>query len=104
METIIDTVTAYAPNFRRAVLGVQALSPEDLEDRFGLIGGDIFHGQMTLDQLYWSRPAMGYSSYRSPLPGVYLCASGSHPGGGVSGAPGHNAARAMLRDLRSGRR
>jgi phytoene dehydrogenase-like protein len=104
IEAIIDTVNHYAPNFRRAILGVQALSPEDLENRFGLVGGDIFHGQMTLDQLYWSRPAMGYSSYRSPVPGVYLCASGAHPGGGVSGAPGHNAAGAMLRDLRGGPR
>ena len=103
IETIVDTVTAYAPNFRGAILGMQALSPEDLEQRFGLIGGDIFHGQMTLDQLYWSRPAMGYASYRSPLRGVYLCASGAHPGGGVSGAPGHNAAQAMLADLRAGR-
>jgi phytoene dehydrogenase-like protein len=104
VETIIETVTAYAPNFRRAILGMQALSPEDLEDRFGLIGGDIFHGQMTLDQLYWSRPVFGHASYRSPVPGVYLCASGAHPGGGVSGAPGHNAAQVILRDLRSGLR
>jgi len=103
VETIVDTVTAYAPNFRGAILGLQALSPADLEERFGLIGGDIFHGQMTLDQLYWSRPAMGHASYRSPLSGVYLCASGAHPGGGVSGAPGHNAAQAILADLRAGR-
>ena len=103
IESVIDTVSAYAPNFRRSILGVQALSPADLEERFGLIGGDIFHGRMTLDQLYWARPAMGHASYRSPMCGVYLCASGAHPGGGVSGAPGHNAARAMLADLRAGR-
>lgn len=103
VESVIDTVSAYAPNFRGAILGMQALSPEDLEERFGLIGGDIFHGQMTLDQLYWARPAMGHTSYRSPLRGVYLCAAGAHPGGGVSGAPGHNAAQAMLADLRAGR-
>ena len=103
VSSIIDTVTAYAPNFRDSIIGVQALSPEDLEARFGLIGGDIFHGQMTLDQLYWSRPALGQASYRSPIRGLYLCASGTHPGGGVSGAPGHNAAQAMLRDLRSAR-
>src|SRR5690606_29063002 len=100
IEVILDTVTAYAPNFRRAVLAVQALSPQDLERRFGLVGGDIFHGAMTLDQLYWARPAFGYARYRTPLPGLYLCASGAHPGGGVSGAPGHNAAQAMLRDRR----
>ena len=103
VESVIDTVSAYAPNFRRAILGVQALSPEDLEARFGLVGGDIFHGQMTLDQLYWARPAMGYANYRSPRRGVHLCAAGAHPGGGVSGAPGHNAARVMLTDLRAGR-
>lgn len=103
VESVIDTVSAYAPNFRQSILGIQALSPEDLEQRFGLIGGDIFHGQMTLDQLYWARPAIGYASYRSPLRGVYLCASGAHPGGGVSGAPGHNAAQAMLADLRARR-
>jgi len=99
IDAIIDTVTAFAPNFRRSIVGIQALSPEDLERRFGLVGGDIFHGRMTLDQLYWARPAIGNAAYRSPLRGVYLCASGAHPGGGVSGAPGHNAARAMLRDL-----
>jgi phytoene dehydrogenase-like protein len=102
IDAIFDTVTAFAPNFRRAILGVQALNPDDLEQRFGLVGGDIFHGQMTLDQLYWSRPAMGYAAYRSPMRGVYLCASGAHPGGGVSGAPGHNAAQAILHDLRAG--
>jgi phytoene dehydrogenase-like protein len=98
VDAIIDTVTAHAPNFRAAVLATQALTPEDLEQRFGLIGGDIFHGAMTLDQLYWARPAVGYAQYRTPLPGLYLCASGAHPGGGVSGAPGHNAAQVMLRD------
>ncbi len=103
IESVIDAVSAYAPNFRGAILGIQALGPEDLEERFGLIGGDIFHGQMTPDQLYWARPAIGYASYRSPLRGVYLCASGTHPGGGVSGAPGHNAAQAMLADLQTGR-
>jgi hypothetical protein len=76
IDSIVDTVTAYAPNFRAAILGVQALSPEDLEQRFGLVGGDIFHGQMTLDQLYWSRPAVGYANYRSPLPGVYFVRRG----------------------------
>ena len=94
-------------NHLEGVLGVlhqhTDLSPEDLEARFGLVGGDIFHGQMTLDQLYWARPAMGYANYRSPMRGVYLCAAGAHPGGGVSGAPGHNAAQVMLTDLRAGR-
>lgn len=103
VERILATVDAYAPNFRRSVLAVQALSPEDLEQRFGLVGGDIFHGQMSLDQLYWARPAHGAAQYRLPVPGLYLAASGAHPGGGVSGAPGHNAAQAMLADWRAGR-
>jgi phytoene dehydrogenase-like protein len=67
---------------------------------FGLTGGDIFHGAMSLDQLFWARPALGYADYRAPLKGLYHCGSGAHPGGGVTGAPGHNAARAIIADLR----
>ena len=103
LDRVIDTVDRYAPNFRRSIIAAQAYTPEELETRFGLIGGDIFHGALTLDQLYWARPAWGASQYRTPVPGVYLCGSGAHPGGGVSGAPGHNAARAILRDLRARR-
>jgi phytoene dehydrogenase-like protein len=99
-QLMIDTVTRYAPNFRRSVLGLQALSPLDLEREFGLIGGDIFHGALHRDQLFWARPALGHGDYRAPLPGLYLCGSGSHPGGGVSGLPGYNASREILRDLR----
>ncbi|MBN1238433.1 MAG: NAD(P)/FAD-dependent oxidoreductase [Gammaproteobacteria bacterium] len=99
LDRVIDTVSRYAPNFRRSIVAAEALSPKDLEDRFGLIGGDIFHGALDLDQLYWTRPAWGHAQYRTPLPHVYLCASGAHPGGGVSGAPGYNAAQVMLRDL-----
>lgn len=98
LDRVIDTVTEYAPNFRRSIVAAQAYTPEELETRFGLVGGDIFHGALTLDQLYWARPAWGYAQYRTPLPRVYLCGSGAHPGGGVSGAPGYNAAQAMLRD------
>jgi phytoene dehydrogenase-like protein len=97
-ELIFDTVTRYAPNFRRAILGYSALSPADLEERFGLVGGDIFHGALGLDQLWAARPVLGYGDYRSPLRGLYLCGSGAHPGGGVSGLPGHNAARRILED------
>ena len=75
------------------------LTPLDLERTFGLIGGDIFHGALGLDQLYSMRPALGYADYRSPIRSLYLCGSGTHPGGGVTGAPGHNAAREVLRDL-----
>jgi phytoene dehydrogenase-like protein len=106
-DMIIDTVGAYAPNFRGAVLGRMILSPLDLERKLGLTGGDIFHGALSLDQLYSARPALGHGDYRSPIPGLYMCGSGTHPGGGVTGAPGHNAAHEILRDLsrsRPGRR
>jgi phytoene dehydrogenase-like protein len=99
-DLVIDTVTRYVPNFRASILGRTILSPLDLERTFGLIGGDIFHGALTLDQLYSARPVLGYADYRSPIRGLYLCGSGAHPGGGVTGLPGHNAAREILRDLR----
>ena len=95
---MIDTVERYAPGFKASVIGRQALSPLDLEQIFGLIGGDIFHGALSLDQLFWARPMLGYADYRGPLPGLYHCGAGAHPGGGVTGAPGHNAARAILAD------
>lgn len=97
---MIDTVSEHAPNFRAAVLGRQVLSPLDLERTFGLTGGDIFHGALSLDQLFSARPMLGQARYRGALPGLYLCGSGTHPGGGVSGIPGHNAAREILADLR----
>jgi phytoene dehydrogenase-like protein len=99
-DLMIETVDRYAPGFKASVIGRQALSPFDLEQVFGLTGGDIFHGAMSLDQLFWARPALGYADYRSPLKGLYHCGSGAHPGGGVTGAPGHNAARAIIGDLR----
>jgi len=97
---MIDTVDAHAPGFRPSVLGRLALGPRDLERRFGLVGGDIFHGRLSLDQLFSARPVLGHADHRMPVPGLYLCGSGAHPGGGVTGAPGHNAARAVLRDMR----
>ncbi len=100
VEAIFDVVQSCCPNFREAVLGWRALSPADLESEFGLIGGDIFHGQLSLDQLFSMRPLLGYANYRGPLKGLYHCGSGAHPGGGVTGAPGHNAAREIVRDLR----
>ncbi|HEV2363732.1 MAG TPA: NAD(P)/FAD-dependent oxidoreductase [Caulobacteraceae bacterium] len=98
-DLVIDTVTAYAPNFRQSVLGRMVLTPLDLERKFGLVGGDIFHGALGLDQLYSARPALGFADYRTPIKGLYQCGSGTHPGGGVTGAPGHNAAHEILRDL-----
>lgn len=103
-DLVIDTVTRHAPNFKNAVLGRQVLSPLDLEQRFGLVDGDIFHGALSLDQLFSTRPRLGYAKYRLPLSGLYLCGSGAHPGGGVTGAPGHNAAREIVRDFKGWRR
>ena len=103
-DQVIATVDAHAPGFAASVLGRQIHSPLDLERRFGLIGGDIFHGKMGSDQLFSARPMVGHADYRMPLPGLYLCGSGAHPGGGVTGAPGHNAARAILADRKPWRR
>ena len=103
-KLMIDTVDAYAPNFRASVLGYEALSPLDLERRFGLVGGDIFHGSLGLDQMFSARPLLGQGNYRGALDGLYLCGSGTHPGGGVTGLPGRNAAREILKDLRKGPR
>ncbi len=101
-DAVVETVTRHAPNFKKSILARKILSPLDLEREFGLTGGDIFHGALTLDQLYSARPVLGYADYRTPVRGLYLCGSGAHPGGGVTGAPGHNAAREMLRDLKRG--
>jgi phytoene dehydrogenase-like protein len=102
VQAIFDVVERYCPTFRRSLLGYRALSPLDLEREFGLIGGDIFHGALSLDQLFSMRPVFGHARYRGPLKGLYHCGSGAHPGGGVTGAPGHNAAREIVRDMRSG--
>jgi len=99
-DLIIDTVTAHAPNFKASILARQIHSPLDLERKFGLIGGDIFHGRISLDQLWAARPVLGHGDHRMPVQGLYLCGSGAHPGGGVTGAPGHNAAREILADRR----
>ena len=99
-DAVVETVNRVAPNFKASILARKILSPLDLEREFGMIGGDIFHGALTLDQLFSARPVLGYADYRSPVRGLYLCGSGAHPGGGVTGAPGHNAAREILRDLR----
>ena len=98
-DVMIDTVEAYAPGFRASVVGRQVMSPRDLERTFGLPNGDIFHGALSPDQLFSARPIWGHADYRMPLPGLYLCGSGAHPGGGVTGAPGHNAAAAVIADM-----
>ena len=98
---MIDTVDRVAPNFARSVLGYRALSPLDLEREFGLVGGDIFHGALGADQMFSARPLLGQGNYRGAVRGLYLCGSGSHPGGGVTGLPGMNAAREILRDAKA---
>ncbi len=103
-DLMIATIERYAPGFAASVVGRQMLSPLDLEREFGLLGGDIFHGAMTLDQLFSARPMLGYADYRGPITGLYHCGAGAHPGGGVTGAPGHNAAQVILSDLRRRRK
>jgi phytoene dehydrogenase-like protein len=100
-DLMIATVDAQAPGFAASVIARQVLSPRDLEARFGLIGGDIFHGALGLDQIFSARPLPGYADYRGPLAGLYHCGSGAHPGGGVTGAPGRNAAQEIMRDARA---
>jgi phytoene dehydrogenase-like protein len=99
-DHVVAHVDRYAPGFKASVIGRLALSPWHLEQRFGIPRGDIFHGKMGLDQLFSARPMLGHADYRMPLPGLYLCGAGAHPGGGVTGAPGHNAAKAILADRR----
>ena len=94
---VIDLIEEYAPGFRSLIIAEQTLTPLDLERRFGLTGGNIFHGEMSLDQMFVLRPVAGCARYRTPIHGLYLCGSGTHPGGGVMGAPGHNAAREILK-------
>lgn len=99
-DTVIDTLAEYAPNVKGSVIHRQVLIPPDLETRFGLPHGHIFHGELSLDQLFCFRPVPGYADYRSPIRGLYQCGSATHPGGGVMGVPGHNAAREILKDWR----
>jgi phytoene dehydrogenase-like protein len=99
-DHVIDTVEAHAPGFRNLIVGRQITTPLDIERNLGMVGGDIFHGALHLDQLFSQRPIAGYAGYRMPIQGVYLCGSGAHPGGGVTGLPGRNAAQVILRDHR----
>ena len=96
-ETIIDTVNKYAPNFKKSIIGSSILSPLDLEEKLGLLGGDIMHGVMTLDQMWAARPVFNYGDYKTPIKNLFICGSGSHPGGGVTGLPGKNSSREILK-------
>ncbi|MEI9811638.1 MAG: NAD(P)/FAD-dependent oxidoreductase [Acidobacteriota bacterium] len=97
-QRILEVIEEYCPNIHDIVVERQTLSPWDLEQRFGIAGGNIFHGEMAIDQMFVMRPLAGHADYRTPVRGLYLCGSGAHPGGGVMGAPGHNCAREILKD------
>jgi len=99
-DAVIEHVNQFAPNFKASVIGRRFHTPLDLEREFGLVGGDIFHGKLSLNQLFSARPVLGHGDYRMPVDHLYLCGSGAHPGGGVTGVPGHNAAKEILRDRR----
>ena len=96
-NTIIDTVNNFAPNFKDSILGKSILSPLDLEEKLGLLGGDIMHGVMSLDQMWAARPVFNYGDYKTPVKNLFLCGSGTHPGGGVTGLPGKNSSREILK-------
>jgi phytoene dehydrogenase-like protein len=102
-DRVVRKISEYAPNVPRAVVARQVLTPLDLERTYGLTEGNIFHGDLRLEQLFFMRPVPGWSQYRTPIAGLYLCGAGAHPGGGVTGAPGRNAAHQALRDWKKGR-
>ena len=102
-DRVVRKIGEYAPNVPNTILARQVLSPLDLERTYGLTEGNIFHGDLRLEQLFFMRPVAGWSQYRTPVEGLYLCGAGTHPGGGVTGAPGHNAAHQVLRDWKKGK-
>ena len=97
-DHVLEMIAEYAPNFKNLILHRHVISPQDLEEEYGMTGGNIFHGEMSPDQLFFLRPVPGWAKYRTPIRALYLCGSGTHPGGGIMGAPGHNAARELLKD------
>ena len=99
-ETVIDAIAQFAPNIRHCIIDKQVLTPLDLEREFGLSEGNIFQGELTLEQLFFLRPAAGWADYRTPIKRLYLCGSATHPGGGIMGAPGRNAAMKLMADVR----
>ena len=99
-DVVVNTLADYAPNLPGLILHRQVITPLDLEETYGLTGGHIFHGELSLDQLFTMRPLLGWARYRTPLNGLYLCGSGTHPGAGLTGACGANAAREFLKDFR----
>jgi phytoene dehydrogenase-like protein len=99
-DAVMKALSAYAPNLDQLVLARQVITPLDLERTYGLSGGHIHHGEQTLDQSFTFRPIIGWAQYRTPIKGLYLCGAGTHPGGGVTGGPGANAARTIIKDLK----
>ncbi len=95
---VIDLISEYAPNIRDIIIDKMVLTPLDMERRYGITGGNIFHGEMSLDQMFVMRPVAGWARYRTPVEGLWLCGSGTHPGGGVMGAPGYNAAHRIIKE------
>jgi phytoene dehydrogenase-like protein len=102
-DRVVRKIAEHAPNVTNSIIARQVLTPLDMERTYGLTEGNIFHGDLNLEQLFFMRPVPGWSQYRTPIEGLYLCGAGAHPGGGVTGAPGHNAAHQVLRDLKKGR-
>jgi phytoene dehydrogenase-like protein len=101
LSSVLRTLDRYAPGIEARVERSQVLSPVDFEDAYGLTGGQIHHGELSPDQLFTMRPVLGWARYRTPIPGLFLCGAGTHPGGGITGGSGQNAARAILADLKS---
>jgi phytoene dehydrogenase-like protein len=102
-DTVVKTLTQYAPDLPDKILHHQIITPQDLEDTYGLTGGHIFHGELALDQIFTMRPMLDWARYRTPIQNLYLCGSGTHPGTGLTGGSGANAAREILKDLKSRR-
>ncbi len=99
-KSVFDQISNYSPDFKDLVLHAEVRTPQDIENEIGITEGNIFHGELTMDQLLFNRPIPGYAQYRSPISGLYMCGSSNHPGGGIMGAPGANAAREILSDLK----
>jgi phytoene dehydrogenase-like protein len=102
-DTVVNELSDYAPNLKELIVARQIITPLDLEETYGLSGGHIYHGEQSLDQFFTFRPIIGWAQYRTPIKGLYLCGAGTHPGGGVTGGPGANAAREIIKDFKSGK-
>jgi phytoene dehydrogenase-like protein len=99
-ETVVKTLAQYAPNLTELILAQQIITPKDLEETYGLTGGHIFHGELSLDQFFTMRPILDWARYRTPIQNLYLCGSGTHPGAGLTGGSGANAAKEILKELK----